>query len=139
MNDTHIVGYSGRHLTAKLGMKPNSRVVAIDAPSEYRSLLDPLPPGLVIEEGPGKTTDLVHLFVVERAALAAALAELRRKLRPETPVWVSWPKKSSKMPTSITEGVIREIALPVGFVDIKVCAVSEVWSGLKLVVRKEPR
>jgi len=80
-----------------------------------------------------------HLFVVERAALAAAVAGLRRKLRAETPVWVSWPKKSSKVPTTITEDVIREVALPLGFVDTKVCAVSEVWSGLKLVVRKELR
>jgi hypothetical protein len=132
-------GYSGRSLSDKLGMKPDSRVVALNAPPEYRSLLEPLPKGLVFEERPGKTTDLVHLFVVERAALAAALAVLRRKLRPQTPVWVSWPKKSSKVPTTITEDVIREVALPLGFVDIKVCAVSEVWSGLKLVVRKELR
>ena len=86
-----------------------------------------------------KATDLVHLFVIDRAALAAALAGLRRTLRPEAPVWVSWPKKSSQVPTTITEDVIREVALPLGFVDIKVCAVSAVWSGLKLVVRKELR
>jgi hypothetical protein len=140
MNGAHAnVGYSGRSLPDKLGMKPNSRVVALNAPPEYRSLLEPLPQGLVYAEKPAKTTDLVHLFVVERAALAAALAVLRRNLRPETPVWVSWPKKSSKVPTTITEDVIRQVALPLGFVDIKVCAVSEVWSGLKLVVRKELR
>ena len=81
----------------------------------------------------------MHLFAVDREALAAALASLRHKLRTDTPVWVSWPKKSSKVPTTITEDVIREVALPLGFVDIKVCAVSEIWSGLKLVVRKELR
>lgn len=135
---TPTAGYSGRTLSDKLGMKPDSRVVALNAPPEYRSLLEPLPQGLVFAERPGKSTDLVHLFVVERTALAAALAGLRRKLRAEAPVWVSWPKKSSKVPTTITEDVIREVALPLGFVDIKVCAVSEVWSGLKLVVRKTP-
>ena len=132
-------GYSGRSLSDKLGMKPGSRVVALNAPPEYRSFLEPLPPGIVFGKMPGRTTDLVHLFVFERAALASTLAVLRRKLRPEAPVWVSWPKKSSKVPTTITEDVIREVALPMGFVDIKVCAVSEVWSGLKLVVRKQLR
>ena len=132
-------GYSGRSLADKLGLKPGSTVVTLNARPGYSALLEPLPPELVFEDQPCTTTDLVHLFVVERAALVAALAGLRRKLRPEVPVWVSWPKKASKVPTTITEDVIREVALPLGFVDIKVCAVSEVWSGLKLVVRKELR
>ena len=89
--------------------------------------------------GPDRSTDLVHLFAVDREALAAELASLRHKLWTDTPIWVSWPKKSSKVPTTITEDVIREVAFPLGFVDIKVCAVSEIWSGLKLVVRKELR
>ena len=84
-------------------------------------------------------TDLAHVFATERRALERLLAMLRKKLPPEAGVWVSWPKKSSKVPTNITEDTIREIALPLGFVDIKVCAVTEVWSGLKLVVRKELR
>jgi hypothetical protein len=81
----------------------------------------------------------VHVFVTQREELAVHLARLRRKLRDDAAVWVSWPKKTSRVATTVTEDVIRELALPMGFVDIKVCAVSEVWSGLKLVVRKELR
>jgi hypothetical protein len=134
-----MTGYSGKPLVEKLGIKPGARVSALDAPPGYRALLEPLPPGLVLDDRPGHSTDLVHLFAIERVALAAALAGLRHQLRTDTPIWVSWPKKSSRVPTTITEDVIREIALPLGFVDIKVCAVSEIWSGLKLVVRKELR
>jgi hypothetical protein len=84
-------------------------------------------------------TNLVHLFETERTRLATLLAGLRRTLAPDATVWVSWPKKSSKVPTTITEDIIREVALPLGYVDVKVCAVTDVWSGLKLVVRKELR
>ena len=87
----------------------------------------------------GAGVDLAHLFVTARGRLAKKLTSLRRKLRPETPVWVSWPKKVAGVPTSVTEDVIREVALPIGYVDVKVCAVREVWSGLKMVVRKELR
>lgn len=132
-------GYSGKPLVEKLGIRPGARVSAIDAPPGYRALLEPLPAGLVLDDRPDMSTDLVHLFAVERKSLAAILASLRHQLRADTPIWVSWPKKSSKVPTTITEDVIREVALPLGFVDIKVCAVTEVWSGLKLVVRKELR
>ena len=81
----------------------------------------------------------MQVFVTRRAELEKHLASLRRKLRTDVPAWVSWPKKSAKVPTDITEDTIRAVAVPLGFVDIKVCAVSEVWSGLKLVVRKELR
>lgn len=133
------VGYSGKPLAGKLGFKPDSRVLAIDAPVDYESWLGPLPEGLVFERKPGGETDIVHVFCTERAGLAAHLAVLRNALRPDAAIWVSWPKKASKVPTDITEDVIRELALPMGLVDIKVCAVSEVWSGLKLVLRKELR
>ena len=82
---------------------------------------------------------MAHVFATERRVLARLLATLRKKLSPEAAVWVSWPKKSSKVPTDITADTIREVALPLGFVDVKVCVVTEVWSGLKLVVRKELR
>lgn len=134
-----MTGYSGKPLVEKLGIKPCARVSVLHAPTGYRLLLEPLPSGLVLDDRPGTSTDLVHLFAVERESLAAELAMLRKQLRPETPVWVSWPKKSAWVPTTITEDVIREVALPLGFVDIKVCAVSDTWSGLKLVVRKELR
>jgi hypothetical protein len=84
-------------------------------------------------------TDIVHIFSTERARLTAALQRSLNRLKQDGMIWVSWPKKSSKVPTDITEDTIREVALPMGFVDVKVCAVDEVWSGLKLVVRRENR
>lgn len=132
-------GYSGTPLATKLGYKEGTRALARDAPADYAALLEPLPAGVRFETRLSKATDLVHLFCVRRAALATALAGLRKGIRGDAMVWVSWPKKASKVPTDITEDVIRALALPLGFVDVKVCAVTEVWSGLKLVVRKEER
>jgi hypothetical protein len=88
---------------------------------------------------PSEIVDIAHVFVTQRETLGKHLATLRTKLNVQASVWVSWPKKAAKVPTDVTEDTIREVALPLGFVDIKVCAVSEVWSGLKLVVRKELR
>jgi hypothetical protein len=136
---TRPAGYSGTPLAKKLGIADGMRVHAKGAPDDYAAWLAPLPPGVVIESKLAKDTALVHLFHRERAALAADLERLRAQLAPDVPVWVSWPKKAAKLPTDLTEDVIRELALPLGFVDVKVCAVSEVWSGLKLVVRKALR
>jgi Protein of unknown function (DUF3052) len=132
-------GYSGTPLSKKLGLKPASCVLAIAAPDEYLSLLEPLPQEVVFERSPGPHVDIAHIFIRERKELAMYLTSLRRKLRPDAAIWVSWPKKTSKVPTDVTEDVVRAVALPLGLVDIKVCAVTEVWSGLKLVVRKELR
>lgn len=132
-------GYSGTPLAKKLGYKPGLRAIAINAPEDYPAWLHPLPEGVEFERAASSKTDLVHLFVYEQASLSKQLAGFRKQLKPEAALWVSWPKKASKVPTDITEDTIRYIALPLGFVDIKVCAVSEVWSGLKLVVRKEHR
>lgn len=132
-------GYSGTPLPKKLGIKESMRLVALNAPDEYEDLLGTLPEGAKIETRLRGLPDLVHVFVIEREDLAGQLGRLRRLIQGATPVWVSWPKKSSKVPTTVTEDVIREVALPLGFVDVKVCAVSEVWSGLKLVVRRELR
>lgn len=132
-------GYSGTPLAKKLGYKPSSQAVLISAPADYLAMVQPLPEGVVFQSAANQETDLVHVFVTEREELAKRLSALRKKLKPQASVWVSWPKKSSKVPTDITEDVIRHVALPLGFVDIKVCAVSDVWSGLKLVVRKELR
>ena len=132
-------GYSGTPLAKKLGFKEGTRALARDAPDDYAALLAPLPQGVRFDARLSKATDLVHLFCVRRAALAAALADLRRAIRADAMVWVSWPKKASKVPTDITEDVIRGLALPLGFVDVKVCAVSEVWSALKLVIRADGR
>lgn len=132
-------GYSGTPLAKKLGYKASNRVVLIGAPDDYLAMVEPLPEEVIFERTATSGTDLAHVFVTERAALAKELSALRQKLKPEAAVWVSWPKKSAKVATNITEDVIRQLALPLGFVDIKVCAVSEVWSGLKLAVRKELR
>lgn len=134
-----ISGYSGTPLAKKLGIKPGSTVTEINPPPHYRELLTPLPEGVVFRATASARTDLVHLFVTERRELTKRLTAFRTVLRPDTPVWVSWPKKASKVPTEITEDVIREVALPMDWVDIKVCAVDATWSGLKLVVRKTRR
>ena len=134
-----MAGYSGTPLAKKLGIKEQTSVVAVDAPSSYRKLLEPLPAAVRFASKIDKTVDVVHLFSTEKAELSRALVSYRKALQPNAAVWVSWPKKSAKVATDITEDVVRELALPLGFVDIKVCAVDEVWSGLKLVVRKELR
>jgi hypothetical protein len=139
MATTAAAGYSGTPLARKLGIAAGSRVAALRAPDGYRDWLAPLPEGVRFEAKVSATTDVVHLFADRRAELQALLDSLRDRIAPATAVWVSWPKKASKVPTDITEDTIREIALPLGFVDVKVCAVSEVWSGLKLVIRKELR
>jgi len=132
-------GYSGTPLPKKLGFKDTTHLLVIGQPTNYEQLLGEIPPGLKRDPKITKSTDLVHVFVTERQELIAHLEGLRKSLEPKASVWVSWPKKSSKVQTDVTEDTIREVALPLGFVDIKVCAVSDVWSGLKLAVRKELR
>jgi len=132
-------GYSGTPLAKKLGIKAGSSVHAIGAPANYRRLLEPLPEPVSFIARADASTDLVHLFTTRSAELSKTLGKLRNTLAPSASVWVSWPKKASKVPTDITEDTIRALALPLGYVDIKVCAVTDVWSGLKLVVRKALR
>lgn len=132
-------GYSGTPLAKKLGLDKARVALLLHAPEDYAALVGPAWSGLQFATAPGPDVRFVHLFCKERAALARQLAVLRQQLPPDAAVWVSWPKKSSKVVTDITEDVIRELALPLGYVDIKVCAVTDVWSGLKLVVRKELR
>lgn len=134
-----MTGYSGTPLAKKLGIKPGFTLVVVNPPREYRQLVDPLPEGVIIHSTVTTSTDMVHLFCTQRAGLASALKQTIAHLRPDAAVWVSWPKKASKVPTDVTEDIIREAALPLGLVDIKVCAVDEIWSGLKLVIRKENR
>ncbi len=118
---------------------PSGLISGLNAPADYLGLVGTLPDGVRVETQLTGLPDLVHVFVVERAHLATTLEALRERIDGPTPVWVSWPKKSSKVATTVTEDVVRDVALPLGFVDVKVCAVSEVWSALKLVVRKELR
>ncbi len=132
-------GYSGTPLLKKLGIKPPMTLITLGAPPEYRSWLGPLPEHVTIASRVRTPLRTVHLFVTARSVLERRLSDFRTRLEPDGFVWVSWPKKSSKVETDVTEDVIREVALPLGFVDIKVCAVSDVWSGLKLVIRKRER
>ena len=137
--NANSIGYPGTPLAKKLGITADAHVLVVDAPDDYPNLLAPLPEGVVFEKSLSKRTGIVHLFSIRKARLAAKLETLRDSIQPDAAVWVSWPKKASNVPTDITEETIRELALPLGFVDIKVCAVSEVWSGLKLVIRKKLR
>ncbi|WP_343051314.1 DUF3052 domain-containing protein [Pseudaquabacterium terrae] len=132
-------GYSGTPLWKKLGLAAGQRVCLIGVPADYSTLIDGAPMPLQFVGKPGAAVDLVHLFVEQRAPLAKQLATLREALGPAAVLWISWPKKASKRPTDITEDVIRAEALPLGWVDVKVCAVDATWSGLKLVVRKALR
>ena len=134
-----MAGYSGTPLAKKLGIVDDSTVVTIDAPANYAKLLAPLPPGARIVSRSPRSPGLVHVFATSRAELKKNLDGLRNSIARDGVVWVSWPKKTAKVPTDITEDVIREVALPMGFVDVKVCAVDDTWSGLKLVIRRELR
>jgi hypothetical protein len=129
-------GYSGTPLARKLGYKPGLRVLLDNAPDHYRAIVDPLPDSVEFVDN---DLDLVHLFTASRKELAAKLKRYVKKIKPTGMIWVSWPKKASKAPTDITEDVIRAVIENTVLVDVKVCAVDDVWSGLKLVIRMEHR
>lgn len=137
MSSAH--GYSGTPLPRKLGLKAGGRILLLDAPAAATALLEPWPDGARQVEALDSQVDLVWLFVTRREALGERLVMLRDRIRADAAIWVSWPKKASRVPTDVTEDVIREQCLPLGLVDIKVCAVDAVWSGLKLVIRRELR
>jgi len=129
-----VAGYSGKSLGQKLGLKPGFSMAAINAPAGYRELLRPWPEALrfcTAQERP----HLIHYFCTDRARLEKDLPSLRKKMCDETMLWISWPKKSAGVSTTVTEDVVRELALPLGLVDNKVCAVDETWSALRLVIR----
>ncbi len=132
-------GYSGTPLATKLTLKPGLRVWAPGIPAAVKTEIDGA--GLAIKWTARATAGLpaAHLFVVARRDLERQLATLRDRLTPDGQVWVSWPKKAAGVTTDITEDTIRQLALPLGFVDIKVCAIDATWSGLKLVIRKSLR
>ena len=134
-----MAGYSKTPLPQKLGIKPGMKVVALNPPPGHRKLLASLPVEVSFTDKPGAGSKFVHLFVNERRTLEKELKRLRRLLDDAGVLWVSWPKKSSGVASDITEDVIREVCLPMGFVDVKVCAVDETWSGLKLMIRRENR
>jgi hypothetical protein len=132
-------GYSGTPLAKKLGIRSGARLFLAAAPPNYAQLVAPLPQGVRTVRRIDATTDLMHLFATARVELEKRLHAARRAMRDDATIWVSWPKKASRLPSDISEDVVRELAFPLGLVDIKVCAVDETWSGLKLVVRRSER
>jgi len=134
-----MAGYSGAPLAKKIGIREGSRLFLFGAPENYFDLVVPLPERVQVVSRIDDRTDIVHIFSAKRTELTDALRASLKNLKQDGVIWVSWPKRSSKVPTDITEDTIREVALPMGLVDIKVCAVDNVWSGLKLVIRRENR
>ena len=134
-----MAGYSKTPLAQKLGIKPETEVVALSPPAGYRQWIAPLPAKVSFTDKAKKGARFVHLFATERRVLEKELKRLRGLIDDAGIVWISWPKKSSGVATDITEDVIRDVCLPLGFVDVKVCAVDETWSGLKLMIRRENR
>ena len=132
-------GYSGTPLAKKLGIKEGSTILGVDLPGDYLALVGPLPPGVTILDEPRPGIDLIHFFTNSREELARGLAEYKNLIRQNGAIWVSWYKKAARLPTEITEDDVRNTALALGLVDVKVCAVDEKWSGLKLVIRVENR
>jgi hypothetical protein len=132
-------GYSGTPLVRKLGVKPGMKVVYLNAPEGFEATIGELPEGVSVARRLGGSKDVVILFTTERRELEARLGAVRKAIAPDGMLWVAWPKKAAKVPTDVTEDVVREVVLPTGLVDVKVCAIDEVWSGLKVVIRKELR
>ncbi|MDO3644112.1 DUF3052 family protein [Mucilaginibacter sp. L3T2-6] len=132
-------GYSGTPLAKKLGIKPGFNIRLINAPENYFKLFADLPEDLRVNNETFEPKDLIHFFTREKDEYFSMLTGLRSQLKPGGMIWISWPKKSSKVKTDISEDVIRDFALQNGLVDIKVCAVDEVWSGLKLVIPVKDR
>lgn len=133
-----MAGYSGTPLAKKLGIKPGSAIFVVAAPGHYDELLAPLPEG-VKRVRKIDDADVAHFFETSRVRLDKDLRAAVSKMQQDAAIWISWPKQAAKVETDITEDTVREVALPLGLVDIKVCAVDETWSGLKLVIRKQLR
>ena len=132
-------GYSGTPLDRKLGIKPGQRVALLGAPDGFEGETLVLPDGVRVARRAGGKADVIVSFHTRRAELARRLPALRAMMEPAAGLWVAWPKKSAKLETDMTEDVVREIALPTGLVDNKVCAIDATWSGLRLVIRLRDR
>jgi hypothetical protein len=132
-------GYSKRSLVDKLGIKPNSMVAIINPPDGFESVLGPLPSGVTVSNKPKKELDFIHAFFLSSGHLDRQFPNLKKALSQAGCLWISWPKKAAKLESNLDENVVREIGLKHGLVDIKVCAVDEIWSGLKFVYRLRDR
>lgn len=134
-----IAGYSGTPLAKKLGIKASIVIRLVNPPDDYASFFTDLPTDVTFTKDVTIATQMVHYFTKDIAALSSDIVALRQEIFPSGSIWVSWPKKASKIHCNITEDDIRQLALANGLVDVKVCAVSDIWSGLKLVVRVKDR
>ncbi len=134
-------GYSGTPLPAKLGIRPEATVALVGAPRGFRDLLGDVPGAELLDELPadGGPLDVIVFFTTSRAEYEAELGTLRAHMAPACGLWIAWPKRASKVPTDMTDHVVREVALPTGLVDNKVCAIDQVWTGVRLVIRRELR
>lgn len=132
--DNVMTGYSGTPLAKKLGIKPAFKVMLINAPDHYMELFTDMPADVCFESDETSKKDLIHFFTFKKDELLTLLPVLKTRIKPNGIIWVSWPKKSSRVLSDVTEDLIRDFALKIGLVDIKVCAVDEIWSGLKLVI-----
>jgi hypothetical protein len=134
-----MAGYSGKTIVQKLGIKPGFRIFVDGAPAAYGDVVGELPDEVTIVSRPKASLDVVHLFATEAAGLAGRLRKYRDAIVPDGMIWVSWPKKASGVATDLSDVVIRDTALTLGLVDIKVCAIDDIWSGLKFVIPKDQR
>jgi hypothetical protein len=134
-----VSGYSGKPAVQKLGVKPGFRILCVGVPAAYTEIVGKLPVDVTMASAARAPLDMVHLFVTEAKGLAARLRDYRKVIAPDGMIWVSWPKKSSGAVTDLTVVVVRDTALPLGLVDIKVCAIDDTWSGLKFVIPKDQR
>ena len=134
-----MAGYSGKTVVQKLGIKPGFCIFADGAPSAYDKIVGPLPSGVSVQVKAKPPLDLVHLFATHAAGLAAKLRGYRKTIAPDGMIWVSWPKKSSGVASDLSDVVVRDTALPLGLVDVKVCAIDDTWSALKFVIPKDQR
>jgi hypothetical protein len=133
-----VAGYSGTPLVKKIGIKPADKVLSAGAPKGFEQELSPLPEGVKLN-GSSKEINVALFFTDQRARLEKELPKLKGRITQNGMIWIAWPKKASKVPTDLTEDVIRDTALALGLVDVKVCAVNDVWSGLKLVIPVKDR
>lgn len=134
-----MAGYSTTPLAKKLGLKAGYRVKLINVPDHYFELFSSMPEGVTIVDDEGSKKEFIHFFTKEAKELVATLPKLKQEILPDGVIWISWPKRSANISCDVSENLIRETALKNGLVDIKVCAVDEIWSGLKLVIPLKDR
>jgi hypothetical protein len=134
-----MAGYSGKSVVQKLGIKPGFRIFTVGAPAAYSDIIGELPADVTLATTAKAPLDMVHVFAAKAAWLAGRLRSYRAAIEPDGMIWVSWPRKASGVATDLTDVVVRDTALPLGLVDIKVCAIDDTWSGLKFVIPKDQR